>query len=88
MLDYDFLDKISNCNVIVELHPSLVEHGLKKQEELISRLQKHFYVEFFQKTILPTAGFPELENLSDDKRLLALSENRAFEMWWIKLNPK
>ena len=88
LLDYDFLDKISNCDVIVELHPSLVKHGFKKQEELILRLQKHFYVEFFQKTILPTVSFPELVNLSDDKRLLALSENRAFEMWWIKLSPK
>ena len=88
LLDPDFLEKISNCDVIVELHPSLVKHGVKKQEELILRLHKHFYVEFFQKTILPTARFPELANLSDDKRLLALSENRAFEMWWIKLNPK
>ena len=88
LLDSDFLDKISNCDVIVELHPNLVKHGIKKQEELISRLQRHFYVEFFQKNILPTGSFPELANLSDDKRLLALSENRAFEMWWIKLNPK
>ena len=32
--------------------------------------------------------FPELAHLSDDKRLLAFSENRAFEMCWIKLKPK
>lgn len=88
LLCYDFLDEISNCDVIVELHPSLVEHGLKKQDDLMARLENYFYIEFFKKSILQTPDFPELANLSDDKRLLALSENRAFEMWWIKLNPK
>ena len=88
LLDDEFLDEISNCDVIVELHPRLVEHGTEKQEALISRLKNYFYVEFFQNSMSPTSGFPELVSLSDDKRLLALSENRAFEMWWIKLKPK
>ena len=88
LLDYDFLDEISKCDVIVELHPSLVKDGLKKQEELVARLENNFHIEFFKKSDLRTTSFPELANLSDDKRLLALSENRAFEMWWIKLNPK
>ena len=88
LLDYDFLDEISKCDVIVELHPSLIESGFKKQEELITRLENYFHIEFFKKSSLRATAFPELANLSDDKRLLALSENRAFEMWWIKLNPK
>ncbi len=88
LLDFDFLDEISKCDVIVELHPSLVEHGKEKQKQLISRLENYFYIEFFQKSVLSTTGFPELEHLSDDKRLLAFSENRAFEMWWMKLQPK
>ena len=88
LLDYDFLDKISKCDVIVELHPNLIESGFRKQEKLITRLENYFHVKFFKKLSLLTTDFPELANLSDDKRLLALSENRAFEMWWISLNPK
>ena len=88
LLEFDFLNEIKNCDVIVELHPSLVEHGNEKQKELISRLENYFNIEFFQKSFLSTGDFPELAHLSDDKRLLAFSENRAFEMCWIKLKPK
>ena len=66
IVDYDFLDEISKCDVIVELHPSLIESGSKKQEELITRLENYFHIEFFKKSSLRTTAFPELANLSDD----------------------
>lgn len=80
LLDNRTLGLLSSCTIIIELHPLLIPSGPEEQTKLIERSKNFFNVDRLKTEFVPLEGFEELKNLPDDLRLLALSENRGFEM--------
>lgn len=88
LLDERVLNLLSDCHIIVELHPSVVEHGHERQERLINAARRHFDAHLIERECYRPNGFPELSEFSDDERLLALSEGRGRNMQWLVLSPR
>jgi hypothetical protein len=91
--EYDFLNNevlnmLKNSHIICELHPWLAVDGLWKQQDLIARANEIFHVSFLQRKAYEPNKFEELEEFSDDERLLACSEGRPQNMRWMVLEPR
>ena len=69
------LTLLSSCYIICELHPFLVYDGYKLQNKLIEMAKQKFNVELIKEKITPNI-FSELDNLSDEERLIAVGEGR------------
>ena len=88
LLDERLLKCLKNCYVICELHPFLLLNGHEKQFELIRRSENIFSVSVIQRETYNPNQFIELDQFSDDERLLAFSEGRDVNMKWLVLQPK
>lgn len=90
--EYDFLDEtvlamIKNCRIICELHPWLVKDGRRREQDLEERANKLFRVSFLERVAYEPNKFAELDEFSDDERLLACSEGRSKNTRWMLLDP-
>lgn len=88
LLNSDMLELLKDCYVICELHPFFVEHGIKKEEFLMNDAKVFFNVSAIQREYYSHKDFIELDEFSDDERLLAFSEERPRNMKWLILEPK
>ncbi len=88
LLNDQTLKLLSNCNIIVELHPALVKDGYQKQKELISFSKSFFNVSLLKRKNYNPNMFEELDHFTDEERLLAFSEGREDNMSWLILESK
>ena len=90
--EYDLLDKsllavMSNCVIIVELHPWLAEKGQDKQSALMVRSEQSHRSRLIEAGPINIDKFEELRGFDDNHRLLAFSEGRKQTMQWLVLTP-
>ena len=88
LLNDQTLKLLRNCNVVIELHPSLVKDGNKKESELINSAKKFFKFSLIKRENYNPNLYEELDSFSDEERLLAFSEGREANMNWLILEPK
>lgn len=88
LLNEELLKFFSNCYFICELHPSLVLNGNEKQSQLISRSKNIFNCSIIQRETYNPNQFIELDQFSDEERLIAFGEGRDNNMKWLVLEPK
>ena len=91
--EYEFLDDkmlnlFSHSFVICELHPWRIENGEKLQADLFTRAEEKFRVEIIVREYYTPNLFPELNELSDEERLITVGEGRERNMQWLVLSPK
>lgn len=87
LLDDKMLSLLSSCYLICELHPWLVDDGYKLQRKLIERAGQKFNVELIKRENYSPNIFSELDDLSDEERLIAVGEGRRKNMQWLVLTP-
>jgi len=87
LLDEQMLSLVSSCYLICELHPWLVDDGDQLQRKLIERARKKFNVELIKRETYSPNIFSELDDLSDEERLIAVGEGRRKNMQWLVLTP-
>lgn len=88
LLNYQTLKLLSNCNIIIELHPDLVNNGYEKKKDLINFSKSFFNVSIIKREIYNPNLFEELDQFTDEERLIAFSEGRENNMSWLVLEPK
>ena len=81
----DNLNKLKNCNLIIEFHRHHLEEENKKFKE---KLNKYFEVSLLSTDNRSFSDFPMLKELYDDDRWLIASENRPYLMNWFVCTPK
>ena len=87
LLNSEFFEFFKESIFIIELH-EFAEKNKKKISNFFDAIQKNFnynYIENYQKNPFK---IKELDQISDDVRMLAISENRPLKMNWIFLEPK
>ena len=87
-LDINILDLFKNSIVIVELHTNKIKNGKIRENELITNAKNFFNVSKIYRESYSPNSFKIFNNLSDDERLLALSEGRSRNPKWLVLEPK
>lgn len=85
LLTDEMLSLLKGSKLIVELHPHLIPSGDEFEEALISRAAKYFKVSKLYKSAYDPNQFSELNDLSDDIRLIAFSEDRMRNPKWLVL---
>ncbi len=88
LLDFKTLNLLSNCKIIIELHPEQVVDGLNKQKELINFSKKLFDISLIKRETYNPNVFEELDHFTDEERLIAFAEGRDNNMRWLILEPK
>ena len=88
LLNYETLKLLSNSNIIIELHPSLVTDGYKKEKDLINYAKSLFNVSLIKRENYNPNLYEELDSFSDEERLIAFSEGRENNMNWLILETK
>lgn len=91
--EYEFLSEemlslLSNSYLICELHPWLKENGENLQKDLMDRASKKFNIDLIIRENYAPNRFSEFDNLTDEERLIAVSEGREKNMQWLVLVPK
>ena len=74
--------------LICEMHPWMIKDGLELEKKLIKIASQNFYVDYIERNNYNPNKFKELDDLTDEQRLIALGEGRAKNMKWIFLSPK
>lgn len=87
LLDDKMLSLLSSCYLICELHPWMVDDGYKLQKKLIESAKKYFNVELVKRENYSPNIFCELDDLSDEERLISVGEGRGKNMEWLVLTP-
>jgi hypothetical protein len=85
LLSLKVLELLKDCSIVCELH---LFYGEKKYYELIKNAKKIFHCKLIKKKSYNPNKFKELNNFSDNERLLALSEGRKDNQEWMILTPK
>ena len=88
LLDNKLLRLLSNCYIVCELHPALSANGLEKQNMLINNAKAFFDVSIIQRESYCPNKFSELNEFTDEERLIAFGEGRENNMNWLILEPK
>jgi len=88
LLDDKLLKLLSNCYIVCELHPALSVNGLEKQNMLINNAKAFFDVSIIQRESYCPNKFSELNEFTDEERLIAFGEGRENNMNWLILEPK
>lgn len=86
LLTDSVLSTFSNCTIIIEIH-NWIDDFLVKYENLLINASKYFNIEPIQQVERSTSTYPELRDLTDDNRLLLVSERRPCLMRFLKLTP-
>ena len=71
-----------------ELHPALSANGFEKQNMLINNAKAFFDVSIIQRESYCPNKFFELNEFTDEERLIAFGEGRENNMNWLILEPK
>ena len=85
LLSIKVLELLKNCNIVCELH---LFYGKKKYYKLIKNAKKIFHCKLIKRKFFNPNKFKELDNFSDNERLLAMSEGRKDNQEWLILTPK
>ena len=88
LLDKKLLESLANCYIVCELHPLLINSGYEKQRILIENSKAFFNISIIQRESYCPNKFFELNEFTDDERLIAFSEGRENNMDWLVLEPK
>ena len=88
LLDNKLLKLLSNCYIVCELHPALSANGFEKQNMLINNAKAFFDVSIIQRESYCPNKFSELNEFTDEERLIAFGEGRENNMNWLILEPK
>lgn len=88
LLDDNLLQLLSNCYIVCELHPTLSANGFEKQNMLINNAKAFFDVSIIQRESYSPNKFSELNEFTDEERLIAFGEGRENNMNWLILEPK
>ena len=88
LLDDNLLQLLSNCYIVCELHPTLSANGFEKQNMLINNAKAFFDVSIIQRESYSPNKFSELNEFTDEERLIAFGEGRNNNMNWLILEPK
>ena len=88
LLDNKLLRLLSNCYIVCELHPALSANGFEKQNMLINNAKAFFDVSIIQRESYCPNKFSELNEFTDEERLIAFGEGRENNMNWLILEPK
>ena len=88
LLDDNLLQLLSNCYIVCELHPTLSTDGFEKQNMLINNAKAFFDVSIIQRESYSPNKFSELNEFTDEERLIAFGEGRENNMNWLILEPK
>ena len=88
LLNDETLKLLSNCNIIIELHPALANRGYEKQKNLINLCKPLFDVSIINRENYNPNLFEELDQFTDEERLIAFSEGRDNNMSWLILETK
>ena len=79
--------------MICELHPWVKRNGTRvyrkvEEESLLKNASKFFDVEMIQRESYSPNDFEELSGFNEVERLIALSEGRGPNMYWLVLTPR
>ena len=88
LLNLETINLLSKCNLIIELHPSLVPDGIAKQEQLINYCKPYFDISLSRRENYNPNLFDELNQFTDEERLIAMGEGRENNMSWLILKSK
>ena len=88
LLDIGVLELLINSFVIIELHPNKIKNEKIKESKLIKNAENFFKISKIYRESYNPNSFKIFNNLSDDERLLALSEGRSSNPKWLVLEPK
>ena len=88
LLNREVINLLSKCNLIIELHPTLVSDGIVKQKKLIDSCENFFDISIVKRETYNPNQFNELNQFSDEDRLIALGEGRENNMSWLILKSK
>ncbi len=87
LLNYDVLNKLSDCTLLIEIH-NWIDDFNNKYAYLLRRLYKHFEISIIERVDRLTVNIAELRDFTDDNRLLLTSERRPCLMRFLRLTPK
>lgn len=87
-LNLEMLDLLKSCFVICELHPWLTEKGYELQNKLLETASETFDVSVISREIYRPNDYKELDDFTDEERLIIVGEGRHKNMQWLVLKPK
>ena len=88
LLSEAVMEALAGCTIILEVHPNLVPNGEVLLGDLERVASKYFSVDRFRRGPYSPNIFEALDGLSDDLRLLAVSESRPENPLWLSLEPR
>ena len=88
LLSNEVLEALSDSFIICELHHNLVDDGLRREKDLLTRAGNFFNTKLIKRETYNPNAFPELDHLSDTYRLISVSENRTKNTRWLVCSPK
>ncbi len=88
LLDEGVLAVLKDCFIIIELHDGFVQGESGRRDALFARARMHFDIVPVERATPNVFGFPELDRINDDGRMLIFSEGRPIKMDWVCLCPK
>ena len=83
LLDKEILNKLSNSNILIELHRSD-----KENLDLIENLKAIYNIDIFCTKYRDLSKFKFLHVLEDNDRWLSVSEHRPGTMYWVMCTPR
>ena len=91
--EFEFLSEkmlhlLKDQNIICELHPWRRETGYAQQDQLIDNAKIYFDVKIIKRDWYNPNQFFELDDLTDEERLIAVGEERKKNMKWLVLTPR
>lgn len=84
LFDEKFLDAIKGAMILIEIH-NWVDNFWSRYVALLERVSKNYEVRVIERSILPDYPLPELRGMTDDNRMLLLSEGRPNVMRFLQL---
>ena len=88
LLNDETLKLLRYCNIIIELHPAQVNKGYEKQKKLTNYSKNFFEVSIIKRESYNPNLFQELDQFTDEERLISFSEGRDNNMSWLILESK
>lgn len=88
LLNSSTLELLKDCTMIIELHPRKIENGWSKQQRLMEDATRWFDTEILVRETYTPNLFKELDDFTDEERLMAFSEGRKANGIWLLLQPK
>lgn len=84
LFDRKLLDAINGAMILIEIH-NWVENFWPRYSTLLKRASKNYNLRFLESSTIPTYQMSELQGMTDDNRMLILSEGRPNVMRYLQL---